>query len=105
MNSLVNSITADELADTPSSVVFRRRRAAIHLRRTLPHASSNLPRYSGEQPSNASCLVLLRVGFTLSAPSCGWSTAFAVLWAIDLCDRGGSNFRSEPLGRASAVRS
>ena len=66
MNSLVNSITADELADTPSSVVFRRRRAAIHLRRTLPHASSNLPRYSGEQPSNASCLVLLQVGFTVT---------------------------------------
>ena len=41
--------------------------AAIHLRRTLPHASSDLPGYSGEQPSSASCLVLLRVGFTLTA--------------------------------------
>ena len=38
--------------------------AAIHLRRTLPHASSDLPGSSGEQPSNAPCLVLLQVGFT-----------------------------------------
>src|SRR5699024_1185446 len=38
--------------------------AAIHLRRTLPHASSDLPGSSGGQPSNTSCLVLLRVGFT-----------------------------------------
>ncbi len=56
------------MADTPGSVVVHgARRAAIHLRRTLPHASSNLPRCSGEQPSNASCLVLLRVGFTVTA--------------------------------------
>ena len=38
--------------------------AAIPLRRTLPHASSGLPGSSGEQPSNAPCLTLLRVGFT-----------------------------------------
>ena len=38
--------------------------AAIHLRRTLPHASSDLPGHSGEQPSNVPCLVLLPVGFT-----------------------------------------
>ncbi len=38
--------------------------AAIHLRRTLPHASSDLPGSSGEQPSNAPCLALLQVGFT-----------------------------------------
>lgn len=38
--------------------------AAIHLRRTLPHASSGLPGSSGEQPSNAPCLALLQVGFT-----------------------------------------
>lgn len=37
--------------------------AAIHLGRTLPHASSGLPESSGEQPSNASCLALLQVGF------------------------------------------
>jgi len=37
--------------------------AAIHLRRTLPCASSGLPRSSGEQPSNAPCLALLPVGF------------------------------------------
>ena len=61
-------VGADELADTPGSVASRRRRAAIHLRRTLPYASSNLPGCSGEQPSNASCLVLLRVGFTVTVP-------------------------------------
>jgi len=37
--------------------------AAIHLRRTLPHASSGLPGSSGGPPSNAPCLALLRVGF------------------------------------------
>src|SRR5690625_5353007 len=47
------------LSRTASSPV-----AAIHLRRTLPHASSDLPGSSGGQPSNTSCLVLLRVGFT-----------------------------------------
>lgn len=36
----------------------------IHLRRLLPAACSDLPAYSGEQPSNAYCLVLLQVGFT-----------------------------------------
>src|SRR5659263_344599 len=36
--------------------VTHAREAAIHLRRTLPHASSGLPGSSGEQPSNASCL-------------------------------------------------
>src|SRR5659263_636574 len=43
--------------------VTHARVAAIHLRRTLPHASSGLPGSSGEQPSNASCLALLPVGF------------------------------------------
>src|SRR6478736_6942600 len=38
--------------------------ATIHLRRTLPCASSGLPGSSDEQPSNAPCLALLRVGFT-----------------------------------------
>src|SRR5450759_1023182 len=37
--------------------------AVIHLRRTLPHASSDLPGSAGGPPSNAPCLVLLRVGF------------------------------------------
>src|SRR5664280_2246418 len=37
--------------------------ATIHLRRTLPHASSGLPGSSGGPPSNAPCLTLLRVGF------------------------------------------
>src|SRR5690606_22558101 len=37
--------------------------AAIHLGRTLPHASSGLPGSSGEPPSDAPCLALLRVGF------------------------------------------
>jgi hypothetical protein len=46
------------------SAVTRAQVAAIHLRRTLPHASSGLPGSSGEQPSNAPCLALLQVGFT-----------------------------------------
>lgn len=44
-------------AVTPAQVT------AIHLRRTLPHASSDLPGNSGGQPSNVPCLALLRVGF------------------------------------------
>ena len=43
--------------------------ATIHLGRALPHASSGLPGSSGGQPSNASCLTLLRVGFTEPPPS------------------------------------
>jgi len=35
----------------------------IYLRPPLPTASSGLPVCSGEQPSNAHCLALLRVGF------------------------------------------
>jgi len=38
--------------------------ATIHLRRPLPAASSDLPVCSGGPPSNAHCLILLRVGFT-----------------------------------------
>ena len=38
--------------------------AAIHLRRPLPTASSDLPVRSGGQPSSTHCLVLLPVGFT-----------------------------------------
>ena len=41
-----------------------RREAVIHLRLPLPTPSSGLPGSSGEQPSNTSCLTLLRVGFT-----------------------------------------
>ena len=44
-------------AVTPAQV------ATIHLRRTLPHASSGLPGSSGGPPSNAPCLTLLQVGF------------------------------------------
>ncbi len=36
----------------------------IHLGPPLPMGSSGLPGCSGEQPSNASCLTLLRTGFT-----------------------------------------
>jgi len=38
--------------------------ATIHLRRTLPHASSGLPGSSGGPPSSTPCLTLLQVGFT-----------------------------------------
>ncbi|GAB5077069.1 hypothetical protein ARTHROSP310_02110 [Arthrobacter sp. AD-310] len=38
--------------------------AAIHLGVPLPAPSSGLPGHSGGQPSNVSCLALLRVGFT-----------------------------------------
>ena len=44
-------------------VVTNTEAAAIHLRRALPHASSDLPAGSGGQPSIACCLVLLRAGF------------------------------------------
>ncbi len=44
---------------------------AIHLRRTLPHASSGLPGSSGGPPSNAPCLTLLQVGFTEPSQSPG----------------------------------
>ena len=37
--------------------------ATIHLRRPLPAAWCDLPGCSGGPPSNASCLILLRVGF------------------------------------------
>ena len=40
------------------------RLATIHLRAPSPTRSSDLPACSGEQPSNARCLVLLQVGFT-----------------------------------------
>ncbi len=63
---------ADEPTCTPGSVpapVTRWRVATIHLGRTLPHASSGLPGSSGGQPSDASCLTLLRVGFTEPPPS------------------------------------
>jgi hypothetical protein len=50
--------------DRPAgSVVHRGARTAIHLRLTLPSASSGLPGSSGGPPSNAPCLTLLRVGF------------------------------------------
>jgi len=39
-------------------------RTVIHLGRPLPDGSSDLPVRSGGPPSNAHCLVLLRVGFT-----------------------------------------
>ena len=38
--------------------------ATIHLGPLLPAASCDLPADSGEQPSSASCAVLLRAGFT-----------------------------------------
>ena len=38
--------------------------ATIHLGPLLPAASCDLPADSGEQPSSASCAVLLRTGFT-----------------------------------------
>jgi hypothetical protein len=41
-----------------------RREAVIHLRLPLPTTSSGLPGSSGGPPSSASCLTLLRVGFT-----------------------------------------
>ena len=41
-----------------------RRMATIHLRTPLPVPSCGLPGSSGGPPSNASCLALLRVGFT-----------------------------------------
>ena len=46
------------------SAVARTRVAAIHLDVPLPARSSGLPGSSGGQPSDASCLALLRVGFT-----------------------------------------
>ena len=62
--------TTDELADTPGSVSHAEARgAAIHLGPGLLQGSSDLPGCSGEQPSNASCLALLRVGFTLPSLS------------------------------------
>ena len=39
------------------------RAVTIHLRCPLPAASCDLPGCSGGPPSNASCLILLRVGF------------------------------------------
>src|SRR5690606_10881311 len=56
---------ADEPACTPGSVPpVEPGWAAIHLGRLLPAVSCGLPGSSGGQPSNASCLALLRAGFT-----------------------------------------
>ena len=57
----------DRWACEPGSVprpVARTAVATIHLGRALPHGSSSLPGRSGEQPSNAPCMALLRTGFT-----------------------------------------
>ncbi len=52
---------------TVSRILYRRvspSAATIHLGAPLPAPSSGLPESSGGQPSNASCLTLLPVGFT-----------------------------------------
>ena len=57
----------DRWACEPGSVpraVTRTAVTTIHLDRALPHGSSSLPGRSGEQPSNAPCMALLRTGFT-----------------------------------------